>query len=112
MVYHTTLILLAKPYIRESRDARPSSPPEDPQRIEAGELVQKAWGVSLEAARQICSLGDQYREVFGSFRRTPITATHCTLSAVLTQLSRDSEGRKSGAEAESIESDLRTLKEL
>lgn len=112
MVYHTTLILLAKPYIRETRGTNPWSLTEGPQKSEASGAVQKAWSVSLEAAKQICDLGDQYRKVFGSFRKSPITSTHCTLSAVLTLLSRDSRDGKSDAEIESIESGLLTLKEL
>jgi hypothetical protein len=37
----------------------------------------------MDAAQEICLLGEQYRKTFGSFRQFPVTPTHCTLSAVL-----------------------------
>lgn len=76
MVYHTAMILLARPYVQ-------SRAFEDSASLEPDALVIKAQGVLLEAARSISSLGDQYRKVFGSFRRSPITATHANLSAAL-----------------------------
>lgn len=112
MVYHTTLILLAKPYISEAQGVSPLASFAGSKNGETGCLLQKALNVSLEAAKQICTLGDQYREVFGSFRRSPITATHSTLSAILTLLARNSGDGNSGAQTENIESGLKTLKEL
>jgi hypothetical protein len=44
---------------------------------------QKADVLLQASAKQICSTARKYRRVFGSFRRSPITATHCTLSAAL-----------------------------
>lgn len=76
MVYHTAIILLARPYVQ-------SRAFEDPASLEPDAVVIKAQDVLLEAARSISSLGGQYRKVFGSFRRSPITATHANLSAAL-----------------------------
>ncbi|RSM08779.1 hypothetical protein CEP52_004453 [Fusarium oligoseptatum] len=71
MVYHTVVILLARPYIQRSR---PSSSPRAPEQ-QVDPLTQKAVTTYLEAARSTSSLGDQYRQVFGSFRKSPLVAT-------------------------------------
>lgn len=77
-------------------------------------LAQKATGIFLEAARNIASLGDQYRQVFGSFRKSPITATYANLSAALALLNPPSQCRSSLNQADqaSINSCIQTLKEL
>lgn len=68
MCFHTCIILLAKPFLPKKANPSESS-------------------IALEACRQaakdICNLGNRYRTAFGSFRRSPITATHCTLTATL-----------------------------
>ncbi|SPO07213.1 uncharacterized protein DNG_09907 [Cephalotrichum gorgonifer] len=112
MVYHTATVLLAKPYITETTGPKPIGLPR--QQCESTALAQKASAISLDAARQICLLGDQYREQFDSFRKSPITATHCALSAILTLLHRgQTNGPKAGnVEMDKVESGLRTLQEL
>ncbi|KAF4459425.1 Transcription factor [Fusarium albosuccineum] len=76
MVHQTSIILLAKPFLPKTR------PPPSPAYAQ-GTLTKKAADLCIEAAMEIRSLGEQYRQVFGSFRRSPITATHCSLSAAL-----------------------------
>lgn len=115
MVYHTAIILLAKPYLGDSRDGR-HSPVEKAQPPGPSTRVQKAPVLYMEAAKDICSLGDQYREVFGSFRRSPITATHCTLLAALALLNPPPQGDlDSGfgsADMDKVKACLQTLQEL
>lgn len=112
MVYHTVVILLARPYIQRLKS---SSPPQPPLQ-QADTRAQKAETIYLEAARSISSLGDQYRQVFGSFRKSPLVATYANLSAALALLdpvchSRESRG-PSEADEDRIKSCLQTLNEL
>lgn len=104
MVYHTAIILLARPYIQSQT---PASLAPDP-------LVEKATASFLEAARSISILGDQYRQVFGSFRRSPITATHANLSAALALLNPQNQcrARLNQSDNANIKSCIQTLKEL
>ncbi|KAL4749961.1 hypothetical protein BDW72DRAFT_204295 [Aspergillus terricola var. indicus] len=74
MVYHTTRILLAKPFITRKH-------PETDR-----EAVNIALTASRESARAVCLTAQKYRHVFGGFQKSPITATHCTLSAALVLL--------------------------
>ncbi|KAI8656447.1 Zn(2)-C6 fungal-type domain-containing protein [Fusarium sp. Ph1] len=112
MVYHTIVILLARPYIQRPR---PYSLPQAPlQQVDS--LAQKTVTIYIEAARSISSLGDQYRQVFGSFRKSPLVATYANLSAALALLdpvcqSRESRGL-SEADEDRIKSCLQTLNEL
>ncbi|KAI1768000.1 fungal-specific transcription factor domain-containing protein [Hypoxylon sp. FL1150] len=76
MVYHTGFILLMKPFLK------PPSPSNNETK-EHSMIREKAIEVCYEAATQICLVSRKYRQVFGSFRLSPITATHCTLSAAL-----------------------------
>ncbi|KAJ3538172.1 hypothetical protein NM208_g6023 [Fusarium decemcellulare] len=107
MVHQTSIILLAKPFLPKTRS--PPSPA-----YAQGTLTKKAADLCIEAAMQIRSLGEQYRQVFGSFRRSPITATHCSLSAALiaanahhfrgTEVSKD--------DRDCVNSCIQTLQEL
>lgn len=76
------------------------------------EVASKATSLCMEAARNICLLGEQYRETFGSFRRTPITVTHCTLSAALMLLYGPAQATGQHSNTELIQSCLVTLREL
>lgn len=84
MVYSTACILLARPYLAPAttptNSATESANTMDPK---FQEDFQKADILLQTSAKQICSTARKYRRVFGSFRRSPITATHCTLSAAL-----------------------------
>ncbi|SPJ75718.1 related to C6 transcription factor [Fusarium torulosum] len=68
MCFHTCIILLAKPFL-----------PKNANPLESNLAVEAC----RQAAKDICHLGNRYRTAFGSFRRSPITATHCTLTATL-----------------------------
>lgn len=50
---------------------------------------KEATLLSEEAAKEIAALSQQHRTVFGSFRRNPVTATYCTLSAALATIQAD-----------------------
>lgn len=84
MVYSTACILLARPYLAPATAATSSGREQinasDPK---VGGDFQKAEILLQNSAKQICSTARKYRRVFGSFRQSPITATHCTLSAAL-----------------------------
>ena len=96
MVYHTAIILLHKPFLDELRhsgfsDNRPEYLAAEPSR---DSLVVKANVACYEAAKAICAVSQKYREIFGSFRRSPLTATHCNLMASLVFLQRQRRGEK------------------
>ncbi|KJK60987.1 fungal transcription factor regulatory middle homology region [Aspergillus parasiticus SU-1] len=76
MVYHTARILLAKPFIM--RENSPSKP--------KNETTDLAHSICRESARSICLVAQKYRHTFGGYHLSPITATHCTLSAALVLL--------------------------
>lgn len=84
MVYSTACILLARPYLAPTAATTSSGMiPANTVDPKFEEDFQKADVLLQTSAKQICSTGRKYRRVFGSFRRSPITATHCTLSAAL-----------------------------
>ncbi|KAH6647228.1 fungal-specific transcription factor domain-containing protein [Truncatella angustata] len=114
MVYHTTVILLAKPFLVVEQHNHQSGKGPTQHEPSSSLLPEKAVALTLEAAKNISTLGDRYREGFGSFRRSPISATHCTLSAVLAilQLSNCSNHTADGSNADKIRPCLRTLHEL
>ncbi|RAQ50977.1 Zn(II)2Cys6 transcription factor [Aspergillus flavus] len=76
MVYHTARILLAKPFIMRE------NPPSEPK----NETTDLAHSICRESARSICLVAQKYRHTFGGYHLSPITATHCTLSAALVLL--------------------------
>lgn len=121
MVYSTAGILLARPYLIPVA-ASPNSATEPHKTLDAKVRmeIQKADVLLQTSAKQICSTARKYRRVFGSFRRSPITATHCTLSAVLVLL-RNSKPRSavdttdvpsSGLNTDDIKLCLEVLDEL
>lgn len=50
------------------------------------ETLTQAQSVCKESASAICSIAQKYCQAFGGFQRSPISATHCTLSAALVLL--------------------------
>jgi len=67
------------------------------------------------AATDICSVAQKYRKSFGSFRQSPPTATHCTLSAVLTLINaahHSWDGISGAVNNKNIELGLTALEEL
>lgn len=83
MVYSTACILLARPYLAPAAATNSGMKTANTVDPKFKEDSQKADVLLQTSAKQICSTARKYRRVFGSFRRSPITATHCTLSAAL-----------------------------
>ncbi|PWY90725.1 hypothetical protein BO70DRAFT_392410 [Aspergillus heteromorphus CBS 117.55] len=112
MVYHTAVILLTKPYLKDSGSPAPSRA----QQLQQDPSTQKPWTLHIEAANNICSLGEQCRQVFGGFRKSPIAATHCTLSAALALLYPQSQSLQDtglkNIDMDKVKSCLNTLQEL
>ena len=82
MLYHTSVVLLAKPFLRYRK--RTEAAAGTPQLAEQDDdMFRRASAACLEAAGEICLVAERYRQAFGSFRRSPLTATHCTLTAAL-----------------------------
>ncbi|GJC90828.1 hypothetical protein ColLi_13666 [Colletotrichum liriopes] len=81
MLYHTSIILLAKPFLRSGKRAEFEAKAHQP--FEQDDICRRASTACREAAEGICLLAEKYREALGSFRRSPLTATHCILSAAL-----------------------------
>ncbi|KAK1146953.1 hypothetical protein N8T08_002280 [Aspergillus melleus] len=114
MVYYTVFILLSKPFLTQSESSRRANATRDNQ-----EITKKAKLLCDESAQKMRGVAQKYRQEFGSFRLSPITATHCTLSAALVSLENyisEIEGTKteehSLAQNYEIETCLQTLKEL
>lgn len=123
MLYHTSVILLAKPFLKaldstnpttDNFQANTSSPSPQLSDQEREAMHLKAKVICDEAAREICVLGAKYRKVFGSFRKCPPTANHSILQAALVTLQihtlADDQANKRGKL--SLENYLKTLKEL
>ncbi|PWY78031.1 hypothetical protein BO94DRAFT_588334 [Aspergillus sclerotioniger CBS 115572] len=72
MIYHTTRILLAKPFlIRSGCGDKP---------VGKDNTVEQARSVCRDSAKAMCLVAQKYRRTFGSFQRSPISAMHSTLS--------------------------------
>ncbi|GKZ27612.1 hypothetical protein AbraIFM66951_005606 [Aspergillus brasiliensis] len=99
MTYHTGCILLARPFLR----AWPTSAAMTTQ-----EAAQK---LCRQAARAILATAQKYQQQFGSFRRSPISATHAIVSAAVVFLGEYS-GSYAGTGRGEIESCLQVLEEL
>ena len=79
MIYHTARVLLARPFIMKKDSTQTST-------NEETETTHQALSVSRQSAREICLVAQKYRQAFGSFELSPISATHCTLTAALVLL--------------------------
>lgn len=79
MIYHTARILLAKPFIMKEN-------PHSSKNQTDCKMIDLATSICRESARAICLVAQRYRQVFGGFHLSPISATHCTLSAALVLL--------------------------
>jgi hypothetical protein len=107
MVYQTSIVLLAKPFLSRA-DASGSG-----KLSNHSDVSRRAEAACLEAAREICLLAGRYREVFGSFRRSPLTVTHCTLTAALVFMFVQGAGDEKTSSFDSqLECCLQTLREL
>jgi hypothetical protein len=110
MVHQTTHILLVKPFAAAWR-LQSLTDGVAPQAQEHVGL-NRADEMCYRAAEEICAIARQYRQVFGSFRRSPITATHCMLSAALVLLRPASQEIMTAKTRNSIQECLITLEEL
>ncbi|GKZ24711.1 hypothetical protein AbraIFM66951_004123 [Aspergillus brasiliensis] len=73
MIYHTTKILLAIPFLLSPGDYDMPGP--------KNETAEKARTVSRDSAKTMCVVAQKYCRAFGNFRRSPISAMHSTLIA-------------------------------
>lgn len=84
MVYRTAHILLAKYFLpRRSAFRTSSQTTRSSDSVFDDATVDRASRVCCDAAQEICTIATKYRQAYGGFRRSPITATHCTLAAAL-----------------------------
>lgn len=79
MVYYTSIIIVTKAF--SNRTCSPESRLACPHATPCPELRDRLRLQCHEAARHISLLGDMYRAVFGSFRRSSLSTMHCTLTA-------------------------------
>jgi hypothetical protein len=79
MVYYTSIIFVSKAYCQ--RACMPDLYNTCPHPTPCSEVRARLLLQSHEAARHISLLGDMYRGVFGSFRRSPLNTVHCSLTA-------------------------------
>ncbi|KAI2709063.1 transcriptional regulator family: Fungal Specific TF [Penicillium roqueforti] len=88
MVYHTVCILLCVPFLSNNSATQDVGNPPDPQTQQ--NRSHKEWGpackqkvmtICSNSARGMCIVAQKYRQTFGSFQLSPMTATHCILSA-------------------------------
>ncbi|VUC31664.1 unnamed protein product [Clonostachys rosea] len=111
MVHHTSIILLSKPFLPQKRSPNFNLEP----RVEPDTDIEKrAYALCCRSASEISILGNRYREAFTSFRRSPLTATHCTLTAALVNLFLSDSSWNFGPKRSSIDlrSNMMTLQEL
>ncbi|KAF9701404.1 hypothetical protein EKO04_000603 [Ascochyta lentis] len=109
MAFHTTLILLGNAML--ASNARAAPVPDMNTELSS----KKASCVCYEAATNICITAKKYRHVFGSFLRSPISATHCLLSAALVLIqvaSAENEVNGRRATVANIDLCLQSLDEL
>lgn len=89
MVYHTAHLLLCEPYLKEHDESDDSSNTTSPIEAKGGGQsceslrLQKAVSSCSASVRAMVIIAQKYRQTFGSFKLSPITATHCILSAGL-----------------------------
>ncbi|KAJ5157855.1 Transcription factor [Penicillium canariense] len=89
MVYHTAFLLLCGPFLSDNPSANanesetPIQSPEEAQNPPKHSRSQKALAACSASVRSMIAVAQKYRQTFGSFKLSPITAAHCTLSAAL-----------------------------
>lgn len=96
MVYHTVIILLCEPFLKgyhpdldkKSPSAKCQITPEETSHACMLKRIEKAHDTCSASVRAMCFISQKYRRVFGSFKLSPITATHCTLSYALIIIER------------------------
>ncbi|KAJ6014307.1 hypothetical protein N7540_008898 [Penicillium herquei] len=89
MVYHQTVMLLCCPFIshydqfKEKEGDATRKLAEIDKSSPKSIRLQKALSNSSSSVRSVCIIAQKYRQTFGGFQLSPITATHCTLSTAL-----------------------------
>jgi hypothetical protein len=90
MVYHTVCILLCVPFLKPHSNSSSVGNPTDHQMDQNSDdkeletaCMQKARTICSSSAQRICVVAQKYRQIFGSFKMSPITPTHSMLSAAL-----------------------------
>ncbi|KAK9848425.1 hypothetical protein MYU51_016627 [Penicillium brevicompactum] len=90
MVYHTVCMILCVPFLSNKPDSSPGSDTTEAHARQAGTentsqdtRERKAMTICANSARAVCIVAQKYRQKFGSFKLSPITPTHCILSAAL-----------------------------
>ncbi|KAJ5765847.1 hypothetical protein N7520_005406 [Penicillium odoratum] len=87
MVYHQAMILLCSPFISHNlqypKDDTMVFPPLSEDKTTRNTRYTKALSSCGNSVRYMCCIAQKYRQTFGSFKLSPITATHCTLSTAL-----------------------------
>ncbi|KAJ5700888.1 transcriptional regulator family: Fungal Specific TF [Penicillium malachiteum] len=113
MVYHTACILLAMPFLNKHSifPHEHSGGSDHHQQTRQPNIVNQATAKLGNSAQQICSLGRSYRQVYGSFRLSAITPTHCTLTAAVALLRIYPDGSKHGANSQ-LQDDLTVCLEV
>jgi len=90
MVYHQAVILLCCPFVSGNTQF-PSPregdtmqhPPQSNDKQQPNSRYAKGLSSCCNSIRVMCCIAQRYRQTFGSFKLSPITATHCTLSTAL-----------------------------
>lgn len=109
MTLHTALILLGNGLLASNAQLGL------PKTSEISALDKKASRICYEAATNVCIAAKKYRNTFGSFRKSPISATHCLLSAALVLLqvaTNKSEASMKRATVANVDVCLQCLEEL
>ncbi|GLI76007.1 hypothetical protein PoHVEF18_004273 [Penicillium ochrochloron] len=92
MVYHTAFILLCGPFLSGNsppkNEEKTKSSPEQHENTPENPTSQKALTACSASVRSMISIAQKYRQTFGSFKLSPVTATYCTLSAALIIIER------------------------
>ncbi|KAJ5310874.1 uncharacterized protein N7443_003335 [Penicillium atrosanguineum] len=89
MVYHTAYLLLCEPFMKEHYSSDDASNTTSPVESKVGKnsceslRLEKAISSCCASVRSMVIIAQKYRQMFGSFKLSPITATHCILSAGL-----------------------------
>lgn len=103
MMFHTTIIILAKPFLKPQGVTIPDLSKRCLQAMSPSEqaAVKKGTEMCNEASLKIIQISRKYQQTFGSFRRSAIIATYSTLLAAIVlldaEVTNSVEGTKSVA---------------
>ncbi|CEJ57830.1 hypothetical protein PMG11_06509 [Penicillium brasilianum] len=91
MTYHTAFLLLCGPFLSSNTSPKNEEHKKSAEKHEkspGNPTYQKALTACNASVRLIISVAQKYRQTFGSFKLSPMTATYCTLSAALIIIER------------------------